>query len=133
VFPSPSRKYSVRLEQPVPTNGWGLRAVLQSKDKEAVVYEIKGDAFLDFAEVAWGRNEQSFALITCGTPRLQMAYDISTQKQIPFAGMRESISNQIRKGYVVPENVTKETVLEWICSPGVEAAFRTRYPKSIPR
>ncbi|MDQ6675815.1 MAG: hypothetical protein M3Z09_00800, partial [Acidobacteriota bacterium] len=133
VFRSPSGKYSVRFEQPVPANGWGLRAVFESKDQNTVIYEIRGDAFFDFAEVAWGTNEHSFGLTTCGTPRLQMAFDIATQKEIPFAGMKESVINQIRKSYAVPGNVTRENILEWICSPEVEAAFRTKYPKSMPR
>ena len=133
-FPSPSADAVLRIEQPFPANGWGTRVILQGRSGSKVLYQIRGDVFLDFVDVAWSPKGDAVGVFTCGTPALRIAYDVGNGREYRFAQMERLIVEHIRSRYLLGKtSLTAREVLEWACSSEGKTAFLHAYPSAAPR
>jgi hypothetical protein len=85
-FAAPASGALLDIQQPFPANGWGLRVGLRAGTMTKVLYEIRGDVFLDFADAKWSSDGRTVVLFTCGTPPVRLAYDVKRGARIPFSG-----------------------------------------------
>ena len=133
VFPSPSNSETVEIDQPFPINGAGIRVLLNANRTSKTLYELRVDAFLDFAAVAWS-TAGDVAVFTCGTPPLRLAYSLKDSGPIPFSRMEVSLISDLRKEYALDAaGLSDKGVLEWACSSEGKRAFLKRYPAAKPR
>jgi hypothetical protein len=131
-FPS-GASFNVQIQQPFPANGWGLRVLLQSKGYSKTLYELRGDVFLDFADVAWSAGNGAVVVLTCGTPPIRLAYNLTNNTFIPFASMESTVVAHIYAQYLGERKMSDRDVLEWACSSDGRDAFYQRYPGVSPR
>jgi hypothetical protein len=129
-FAAPSSDAVLEIQQPFPANGWGLRVELRTGTVTKVIYEIRGDVFLDFADAKWSSDGGTVALFTCGTPPVRLAYDLKRGSQIPFAASRQAIRTDLQWRYHL--DATRDA-FEWACSSEGKAAFLNAYPQAAPR
>ena len=129
---APSEKTSIEIQQPFPANGWGVRIVLRTKDRTETLYELRGDVFLDFADVVWTVGEDSLAVLTCGTPSIRVAYNSRTSSFMPFSQMEPIIAAHIRSEYGITDR-TDTATFDWACSAEGKDAFLHRHPDAKPR
>jgi hypothetical protein len=132
-FASPSNRASVEIDQPFPINGAGIRIVVNANGVSKTVYELRVDAFLDFAAVAWSPVDD-LAIFTCGTPSIKLAYSVSQSHPIPFTSMEPLLVSSLRRDYRLSHiGLKDEDVLEWACSPSGKHEFLGHYPSAAPR
>ena len=124
---------SIEINQPFPANGWGLQVLLTKGARRKVLYKLRGDVFLDFADVT-SSKQGTVVIFTCGTPALRLAYDLKRDDFISFSGVRQISAAHIRQVYMpVLGSPLDEKTFEWACSQEGNLAFRRRYPGSRPR
>ena len=134
VFPSPLSGTALEIQQPFPTNGWGMRVVLKTSPVTKVLYEVRGDVFLDFADGVWSANGTMVALFTCGTPPVKIAYDVDHGVDMAFANAQSMIAAHIRSSYHLDtRNATDKDAFEWACSSEGRSAFLRAYPGALAR
>jgi hypothetical protein len=133
VFPGSSEGDALEIRQPFPANGWGIQVVLSGKDARKTLYELRGDVFLDFADVAWANDDGVVAVFTCGTPALRMAYGRGDADSTPFSQMEPAVAAHIRERYRLDPKLSDKSVLEWACSPDGKDAFLKLYPDAVAR
>jgi hypothetical protein len=133
-FPGPSQGTVLEIEQPFPANGWGIRIVLRTKNVTKALYQIRGDVVLNFADVAWAKDEGVVAVFTCGTPAVRLAYSVANGNELPFAQMQPMVAAHIRAGYHLDrKTATEKDTFEWACSSDGRAAFLRAHPGASPR
>ena len=130
-FPGPSAGRVLYIEQPFPANGWGVRVVLKNGGSVKVLYEIRGDVFLDFADAAWSADGEKVALFSCGTPPLRMAYDLRSTRTRPFDQSETLVAAHIRSSYHVQGKAPD--VFQWACSDEGKTAFLHAHPGARAR
>ena len=96
------------------------------------LYELRGDVFLDFADVVWTVGEDSLAVLTCGTPSIRVAYNSRTGRFMPFFQMETIIAAHIRSEYGMTDR-TDNATFDWACSAEGKDAFLQRHPDAKPR
>ena len=121
----------IDIQQPFPANGWGLRILLKNRETTKVMYEVRGDVFLNFADVAWSEPSQTVRIFVCGTPTVRVAYDMKRGASVPFDRIESILATDIKSRYHVNGN-TKE-VYEWACADEGESAFLRAHPGAAPR
>jgi hypothetical protein len=132
VFTSPSTHESVEIDQPFPINGAGIRVLLNANRTSKTLYELRVDAFLDFATVVWS-SAGDVAVFTCGTPPLRLAYSAKDSQPIPFASMEASLVSDLRKEYELgASRISDKGVLEWACSSDGKREFLRHHPDAKP-
>jgi hypothetical protein len=98
------------------------------------LYEVRGDTFLEFADVFWSADKSNVTVFTCGTPYLQLAYDLSSDHPLPFAPLQSVAAAHIRAEYHLDQNkMHDEDTYLWACSADGKDAFLRRHPEAIPR
>ena len=115
-FESPSPGTRIEVQQPFPANGWGVRLELKSKGTTKTLYQLRGDVFLNFVDVAWAPDTSSVAVLTCGTPRIRLAYSLGISRDIPFQQMEPVVAASIRRRYRLDEHQSNKDVFDWACS-----------------
>lgn len=134
VFSAGSEGGEVKILQPFPANGWGIRVRLNSKGHEKTLYELRGDVFLDFADVAWSKSNGTVAVFTCGTPPIRLAYSLIESSFIPFSKAEHVVAAHIRDEYHLAEQETSDNeTFDWACSSEGRTAFLKLHPSSAPR
>lgn len=134
VFRGSSPGTSVEIQQPFPANGWGIRVMLASKGNVTTLYQLRGDVFLDFADVAWSPDDTAVAVFTCGTPPLRIGYSLASSTFLPFKDMQAMAEAHIRGTYRSDMKGTSDTdTFDWACSSMGKEAFLRRHPGASPR
>jgi hypothetical protein len=134
VFVRPEGGSRIEIDQPFPANGWGIRVALVTAAERRTLYQLRGDVFLDFADVFWSPDGQSVALLTCGTPYLRLAYSLKESDFVSFAPFQQPLVSQLRSEYQLGPGMNRDRdVLEWTCSPEGRDAFVRRHPGAVPR
>lgn len=133
VFAGPVPGVAIEIQQPFPANGWGLRVVLATPGNFTTLYQLRGDVFLDFAEVAWSRDGESLAIFSCGTPALRIRYKLAETKVLAFEDARSAVAAVIRSEYGLSSLQADDRTFEWACSQDGKAAFLRRHPGARPR
>ncbi len=123
----------VEIQQPFPANGWGVRLQMTSKARTKTLYELRGDVFLDFADVTWGPGDKRFAVFTCGTPPIRLAYNAADTAEVPFQQMEPTVVAHIRARYHLDSQLSSKDVFDWACSSEGHQAFLKVYPSAAPR
>jgi hypothetical protein len=116
------------VEQPFPADGWGVRVVVRNGNEVKVLYELRGDVFLDFADAAWSADGEKVTLFLCGTPPLRIGYDIKTGKMRRFDQSESMMAAHIRSNYHI-QGKDRE-IFEWACSDVGKAAFLRAHPSA---
>lgn len=132
-FPGPRQGVSVMIAQPFPANGWGIRVVLNNKKAPKTLYEVRGDVFLDFAEVAWSPDGEQVAVFTCGTPALRMAHNIADDRSVPFVQMEAAMALRVRAAYRLDNQMSNNDIFNWACSSDGVDHFSRLHPNASPR
>lgn len=135
VFRGSSSHIAVEIQQPFPANGWGIRVLLITDEgTPTTLYELRGDVFLDFADVAWSQNDTAVAIFTCGTPPIRLGYSPAEHKFIPFNELRSVTAEHIRREYAADkQGISDSDILSWACSTGGKDAFLRLHPDASPR
>jgi hypothetical protein len=134
VFSAPSLREEVLIEQPFPANGWGLQIVLQNSRTTKVLYQIRGDVFLNFADVSWSSKGDLIGIFTCGTPALRIAYDRGNAMEVDFAKAEPLVAAHIRAQFLSNRaKLSEPEILEWACSPEGREAFLQAHRDAKPR
>lgn len=129
-FPGPKAGEAIYIEQPFPANGWGIRVVLKDGAATKILYEMRGDVFLRFADAVWSPDGGKVTLFTC-TPPLQISYDIRSGTMLPFESSRSAIAAHIRSTYDIKGN--DRDVFEWAWSDNGNNAFLHAHPGARAR
>jgi hypothetical protein len=125
---------SIEIQQPFPANGWGLRVILRINESAKTLYEVRGDTFLEFADVSWSADNSRVTVFTCGTPYLQLAYDLTGNHSLLFGPLQSAAASHIRFEYHLDQNKMRdEDTFLWACSADGKEAFLRRYPDAVPR
>lgn len=132
-FESPSPGTLIEVQQPFPANGWGLRLELKSKGATMMLYQLRGDVFLDFVDVAWAQDGNRVAIFTCGTPPIRLAYSLVTGHNIPFQGMESVLATKILRDYHLDEHRSGREIFDWACSDEGKRRFLEVHPEAVPR
>lgn len=109
----------------------GIRVVLKDAAATKIPYEMRGDVFLRFADAVWSPDGGKVTLFTCGTPPLQISYDIRSGTTVPFEPNRSAIAAHIRSTYDVKGN--DHDVFEWAWSEDGLSAFLQAHPAARAR
>jgi hypothetical protein len=130
-FVGPTAGKALYVEQPFPANRWGIRVVLKNGSDVKVLYEIRGDVFLEFADAAWSSDGRRVTLFGCGTPPLRISYDLRSAATRPFDEGQSLVAAHIRSIYHV-QGKDRE-VFEWACSDEGNNAFLHAHPSARAR
>ena len=133
VFAGSSSTDLLEINEPFPENGWGLQIVLHRKGTKRTLYQLRGDVFLNFADVVWTNDDATVSVYTCGTPALKLAYSGNEANPTPFSATAGSVAAHIRAQYALRPETSDSDVLAWACSPEGEAAFHSRHPEATAR
>jgi hypothetical protein len=123
---------SLEIKQPFPINEAGIRIILNHKNFTKTVYEVRGDTFLAFVDVAWSSGDTAVALFECGFPR-SLAYETDDANPIPFVRMEATVAAHIRVEYRLDPKLTDKEVFDWACSTEGVTAFSKLYPQARAR
>jgi hypothetical protein len=124
VFSGPDNAV-MNIRQPWPANGWGLQLQLCQKGMCEVVYSLRGDVFLHFAEVYWSDDATKVGVVTCSEPYLRFAYDRIHRTEIPFTQLAEPMRAQMRRAYSLDASADP---LLWACSDDATSRFAKAHP-----
>ena len=130
-FERHDRSASVEFMQPFPANGWGLEVRLITSSGQQTLYRIRGDVFLEFAQVYWSSDNKTVGIFTCGSPALKLAYEMPTHAKVPFSSIEKEMRATIEKTYERRDRSIG--ALEWACSIEGKDAFYRQYPGAVPR
>jgi len=134
VFKQSQGNAYVEIQQPFPVNGSGTRVLLYNNGSTKVLYEVRGDTFLEFADVFWSADGKDMAIYTCGVPYLELAYNLANNQSIPFPQVRTGVAAHIRSEYHLEEhNKSDKKTFLWACSQDGKIAFLRRHPEAAPR
>jgi hypothetical protein len=108
--------------------------MLTSKGNVTTLYQLQGDAFLDFADVAWSPDDNAVAIFTCGTPPLRIGYSLASGTFLPFKDMQAMAESHIRGAYRSDMKGTSDRdTFDWACSSMGKEAFLRLHPGASPR
>ena len=128
----------VRLLQASVVNSLGLEVELKSRDGRRVLYRTKGETIMYFAHVAWAKDGTRFALLVTGTPVIEFAYDTKSQREIPFAQMKEEMAAEIRTAYNLKQDERDNLgnpldPIQWAKSYRGHEAFFQLHPDAVTK
>ena len=134
-FKAPNDKSEIWFRQPWPANGWGLQVVLREQGETRVLYNIRGDVFLMFAEVYWSPDGRIVGVFTCGEPFVKLGYDRRTARKVSFDAIQRAMGDRIRTEYGLSRESgsTVTDPFDWACSTEGHDAFVRMHPGANPR
>jgi hypothetical protein len=132
VFKSGDGMNAVEVRQPWPANGWGMEVRIVTPKYRQTLLKMRGDAFLDFAEVYWSKGDRQMVMVICGTPSARLGFDLINRNELPFEPWREAMKQTIANHYFSGKQ--KPTDLDdWCTSSEARDAFIRAHPGAISR
>ena len=132
-FEGPVHRGVIEIDQPFPTNGWGLRISLSDAGAKKILYQVRGDVFLNFADVVWADNGRFVIVFTCGTPQVRQTYDTSSGSVVQLPQMESLVATHIRATYHLGPDSVASDITDWACSEAGKQAFLRNHRNAAPR
>jgi hypothetical protein len=125
-FPSPSGKATVEVWQTRFANERGTKIELVTLNRVTELDRINRKAIIYFVHVYWSPDEKRVAVLATGYNFSRVAYDLQTNKPIPFEQVQKELGASIAVTYHVPRG---EDPIQWAALADAGVAFSKHHPE----
>ena len=134
-FPAPDGHHQIVILQPWLMNPWGFRIDLVTPNDKRTVYSQRGDVFIYFVHVCWSADSLSFALLATGSTTIDFAYDIKSNREIPFDRLKDAMAASIRGEYHLDRDKAGNPInpIDWASSHAAHVAFSDLHPEAVTK